>query len=485
MHTNNLSLKLRSHRPLLRGIAAVCLSAAVVAVTASCGPPPPECACDAALIKLVSEPPVAGGDGLFVLFVQYHGDETCDGGELCVDDELPQGLTCDPNDPAYSGGSPNTDWTCTCDGGSAVRCCFNSALPSEPATLPMIQVPVLVAPDAPKNEKNCASIAQDFPGSFEDHIVDNNMSCAEYSPVQPRIDVGIDKHHEGSFRYQEAGSFELTVTNLGDASVTGFTVVDAMPPGFHFIATSAPNWDCTAVSNLDMSETVTCTYSSALLPAAFTTLNLQVTLGDAEDFTGKDEVNCAEVTLAGDVNAENDSDCDPYCISGKVVHYASGVNDIFHAGDKEEPPSPSHYLLDWIAQNYAYSGVRNYDDNSGDRYFGHTFSDLQLPEHDICGAALKLRVRCGDTNDAVALYFTNEFGVDLSARWFYPLVDFDSPCDGSVHTLIELDLEHLQPYSTASTDLLPALASYEFLDVLVQDDTMVDFVDLDVTYCCE
>lgn len=485
MNTNNLSSKLRSHRTPLRGIAAICLSAAVVAVTAGCGHPP-ECACDAALTKLVLEPPVAGGEGRFGLVVNYHGNELCDDGELCVDDHLPPGMTCDPNDPAYDGGSLNTDWTCACNGGTDVRCCLNDALPTSPTTLPTIQVPVLVAPDVPGKGKNCASIAQDFEGSFEDHTDDNNMSCVKFGVLPGKVDLGIDKHHEGHFDYQGLGSFDLTVTNFGDVSATGFTVVDTMPPGFHFAGTSAPDWGCDAVSNFDMSQTVTCTYSGALLPSASTTLDLQVALGDAKGFTGKEDVNCATVTQAGDLNPANDSDCDPYCISGDVAHFGSGANDEFFAGNKEVLPSPSPDLLAWIDQNYAFSGVRDYDDNSQNRYFGHTFTDLQVPEYTICGAALTLHVRCGGDNDAVILQFTNGASLDAS-HWVHTLATspYDSPCNGETDTLVELNLAALPPGLNGSTNLLPALAAHGFLDVLVQDDTMVDFVDLDVTYCCE
>lgn len=487
MNTNLVSLKLRSNRTPTRGITLACLSAAVAAVLASCGQPP-ECACDAALTKLVLEPPLAGGEGVFGLVVNYHGSELCDDGELCVEDHLPPGLTCDPNDPAYNGGSPNTDWTCTCNGGSDVRCCLNGALPTSPTTLQRIQVPVLVAPDVQDKGKNCASIAQDFEGSFEDHADDNDMSCAEFTGLG-RVDVGIEKRHEGPFHYQGLGVFNLIVTNYGDASATGFTVVDSMPPGFHFAGTSSPDWSCDAVSNNDNSETVTCTYSGALLPSTSTTLDLQVTLGTQKSFTGKEDVNCARVTQAGDLNAENDSDCDPYCISGEVVgtaRFDSGVDDEFSANGAELA-SPSSALLDWIDMNYANSGTRAYDDGVQDRYFGHTFTDLQLPESDICGATLTLRVSCGDANDAVLLQFTDGQGIDASARWVHTLntPPYDSPCDFSMDTLIVLNLEDLPPFMNASTNLLPTLAAREFLDVLVQDDTKVDYVSLDLTYCCE
>jgi len=482
MNTNHLSSKLRSHCTPLRGLAAVGLSAAVVA---GCGHPP-ECACDAALTKLVLEPPVAGGEGRFGLVVNYHGNELCDDGELCVDDHLPPGMTCDPNDPAYDGGSLNTDWTCACNGGTDVRCCLNDALPTSPTTLPTIQVPVLVAPDVPGKGKNCASIAQDFEGSFEDHTDDNNMSCVKFGVLPGKVDLGIDKRHKGNFQFQGSGAFNLNVTNYGDVPATGFTVVDALPPGFHFAGTTAPDWDCQAVSDQDMNETVTCTYAGVLPPAtSTTTLDLQVTLDDFASFSGKN-ANCAEVTHAGDVNAENDRDCDLYCIEGGV-HFASGVDDVFSSGNGNEPASPSPDLQAWIADNYAIPGTRDYDEGGSNRYFGHTFTDLEPIGGTVCGGALSLRLTCGGHNDAIFLQFTDENGDVDKTRWYQSLgaSPIDSPCNGETATVLKLDLENLQTASSASTNLLPAIAAHGFLDVLVQDDTMVDFVDLDLTYCCE
>jgi hypothetical protein len=141
---------------------------------------PPECECDAAITKVELEPPDAGGAALYGLVVNYSGHPTCDGGALCVKDTLPAGLTCNPSDPAYTSPSTvNPDWDCSCTAGTEVTCCYQHPLPPTSLFLPTIKVPVLVSPKAPKTVHNCASILQDFDGSYDDHTAANNESCID------------------------------------------------------------------------------------------------------------------------------------------------------------------------------------------------------------------------------------------------------------------------------------------------------------------
>lgn len=178
MHNSILSFN-------LRGIIA-CLALMCGIFAQGCASPsPPECKCDAAITKLPLEQPDAGGSALYGLVVNYSGHPSCHDGLLCVEDPLPTGLTCDPNNPAYmSPSATNPDWDCSCNGGSSVKCCYNQPLPPASTNLPIIQVPVLVALDAPRTVHNCASILQDFPGSFEDNTDANNTSCVD-SKVLP------------------------------------------------------------------------------------------------------------------------------------------------------------------------------------------------------------------------------------------------------------------------------------------------------------
>lgn len=492
MNTVRLPSKPRFHHALSGALAAACLPAVAAMATAGCGLLP-ECECDAALTKLVLDEPVAGGAGQFGLLVNYNGHSLCDDGDLCVEDPLPGGLTCDPDDPAYGSSSTvNPDWTCACQDGAVVRCCLNAELPESATTFPLIHVPVLVAADAPGKLKNCATIAQDFPGSFEDHTTDNNTSCVETELREPRVDLGIDKGHDKPLAFGEQATFHLVVSNYGDTPATGFPVTDELPAGFAFAGTPSPGWSCQAVSAAapPHPETVTCTFSETLSPGTSTSLDLHVTLGDPAAFSGKEAMNCATVAASGDVNPANDSDCDPYCSGDSPLLFStSGVDDDFDLGNGPESPEPSPELLGWIAQSYAFPGVRNYDDAAINRYFGHTFTDLGPPlGYSICDARVTLRVRCGDSNDAVALYFTDQAGVDTAQHWSHALqgAPFNAPCNGGAATDLILDLSNLpvSAGSTASSSLLSGLNAHGFLDVLVQDDTAVDYVSLDLTYCC-
>lgn len=496
MNATLLSSKSRSYR-WTRNLVALCLPVAAAAVTAGCPlltqqAAEPECACDAAITKLALNEPVAGETGLYALVVNYGGHELCEGGQLCVDDSLPAGLSCDPADPAYTNPSAlNPDWTCSCTGGSVVHCCLSAELPSSPSGLPIIYVPVLVAPDAPDSIRNCASIAQGTKGSFEDNTPANNTSCVETGVAKPkRLDLAIEKSHDVPLAYGGNGVFHLAVSNQGNVDAAGFTVTDVLPPGFEFVGTDSPGWSCTAVSPLpgsNQGQTVTCVHSGTLSPATATMLDLHVTLGDAKSFTGKSAENCATVSAKADVNPKNDTDCDPYCID-YVTGLKSGQADDFDVGDGAESPSPSPDLLAWINTNYPIPGVRDYDEGAIDHVFGHTFTDLAPPSgYAICGAQVTLRVRCIGGNDTVNLHFTDADGFDPTQAWSYSLntAPLDVPCDGTTAAVVTLDLSNLPPADGAASSLLPGLNAHGFLDVIVQDDTAVDFVSLDMAYCCQ
>lgn len=493
MNTAFLPPKSRSLRPLTRYLAAACLPIGATFTMASCGllsrATPPECECDAALTKLVLNEPVAGGAGLYGLVVNYGGHPLCDNGDLCVNDDLPPGLTCDPSDPAYGTSSPvNPDWTCTCTGGSHVRCCLNADLPTSPTTLPVVYVPVLVAQDAPASVKNCASIVQ-LHGTFADNNEKNDKSCVESRVQKRKVDLTLEKSHDLPLVHGGEGVFHLVVSNLGDGPATGFTVTDILPAGFHFAGTTSPGWTCTSVVEAGglHHETVTCAFAGTLSPATSTSLDLGVDLGGQETFHPKEDQNCATVAAKGDIHPGNDSDCDPYCIDVQT-HLLSGVDDGFNNGNGTESPAPSPYVQGWIAANYAFSDVRDYDVATSNRYFATTFTDLAPPPGQaLCGATVTLRVKCDDTNDAVLLRFTDENGVDLPQAWshFLETAPFNAPCFGGTSTLITLDLANLPPDQNGTTNLLPGLAAHGFLDVLVQDDTAVDYVSLDVAYCCQ
>lgn len=154
--------------------------------------------------------------------------------------------------------------------------------------------------------------------------------------------------------------------------------------------------------------------------------------------------------------------------------YMSGIADNFVA--PTEPVSPSPNLLSWIAANYAFPGSRPHDDASIDRWFGTTFTNLRR-NGNICGATLRMTVRNGGSNDTMGLWFMGPNNQQLATGYGDSLVNRGIPF-GNTGT-ITLNLAALPN----NTNLIPTLNAQGFIDVVVQDDSAVDFVSLTITPC--
>ncbi len=172
---------------LVAGLAAVVGAGPAPTCCAVAAPAGDGCHCDASLKKVGPPSLVAGQQARYQLFVSYSGHESCSGGALCVEDALPAGLTCDPQNPAFASrksATPqrptvNAGWACTCTEGARVRCCLTGELPREARALPAIVVPVNVAAEtrAGSRLENCATIAQGFDKSFADTNASDDRSC--------------------------------------------------------------------------------------------------------------------------------------------------------------------------------------------------------------------------------------------------------------------------------------------------------------------
>lgn len=307
-----------------RLIAFVCLFSAVVAPLAASCVSKPDCACDAAILKLPPDQVTRGQPATYSLLVNYGGHELCDDGQLCVTDTLPPELSCDPAD--FTGGT-SPDWTCTCST-TSVRCCYASSLPDAPGLLPAINVPVHVAESATQSVKNCAAIDQGFQGSFEDSNATNNSSCVESkvvapTVVTPTVDLGVEKSHSEPMVYGQIGVFHIHISNNGDSPVSVFSVVDVLPVGLTFHhAEPSSLWACTATPPAPMTQqTVTCDFVSGtggLPPSTSTLLDLYVLLDGPEDeLLGAKLQNCASLDgVKGDISASNDASCDGFVVEG-------------------------------------------------------------------------------------------------------------------------------------------------------------------------
>jgi len=164
----------------------------------------------------------------------------------------------------------------------------------------------------------------------------------------------------------------------------------------------------------------------------------------------------------------------PQCESGE---WDVGDCDDFNL--PTEATSPSQALLDWITADYGNSDTRDCDENVLNRYWAHTFSGLEPP--DCChieSATLEIKVKNNDIsndNDSLLIGFISDTG----DSWDFATHLSGWVAVGSVGT-ITVDLSDV--YNDGNTNLLNTIESEGFLDVAVQDDSMVDCAIIHVSY---
>ena len=168
---------------------------------------------------------------------------------------------------------------------------------------------------------------------------------------------------------------------------------------------------------------------------------------------------------------------------------ANGINDNF--APPTEPASPSAGLLGFFA--FLGVGAVDFDPIPTDQFFGHTITGLPPC---ITGATLEIHMRAGPSfltnTDSLALEFQ---GITATPRFEWALrvndlIDFATAggqtvwTPGSDFTFI-LDLDNLPPDGQGDTSVIDSMNTTGTLDVMVQDDTGVDYMVLTVTSNCD
>lgn len=161
--------------------------------------------------------------------------------------------------------------------------------------------------------------------------------------------------------------------------------------------------------------------------------------------------------------------------------FTAGTPDEFSL--PTESPVPSAHLIDYTSKFWPQRTTRLFDMSATDVALIHTFTGWKAR---VCGATLEIRLRGGpdplSTNDSIRLGLKG--GTDHQQAFHYwvtirRVVGSWGP--GSEATLT-LDLAHLPVYGGFPTDILFALSDGE-LELLVEDDTAVDYATLTVCGC--
>jgi len=176
--------------------------------------------------------------------------------------------------------------------------------------------------------------------------------------------------------------------------------------------------------------------------------------------------------------------CLPDCPDPELSVFQAGEVDDFNL--PTEPAYPSQELID--ANLYAPGyGLRDFDEITNDKPFGHTFTGLPPC---IVAAELEIRMKtCGSLalNDVLLLELVNpsappHFAWSKGIRYL-PLVPLGTPIGSWTHphtATFTLNLDAL----VGGVSILKHLKDGD-LDVYVSDDTAVDYIILRVWTCPE
>jgi len=165
----------------------------------------------------------------------------------------------------------------------------------------------------------------------------------------------------------------------------------------------------------------------------------------------------------------------------RPLHYLAGIEDDF--APPQEATSPSDELVAYTEESWPQVTTRLFDTEGTDMALIHTFTGWTEPP---CGATLTLHVHAGpnplSTNDSIRMQVIG--GSDPQQAFLYWVtIRFVTgswgPGDDAVVTL---DLADLPAYGGFPTDILPSLSGGK-LDLLVEDDTAVDYAQLDICRC--
>jgi len=277
-------------------------------------------------------------------------------------------------------------------------------------------------------------------------------------------------------------------------------VQDALPAGLSFVNVQGLDWDC--------NNSIQCIYQGTypipdgLLPD----ITITVEVDSAEPI-----INCGRIFFSGaagpvtpgpDSNPANNDSCvqinpvTPEC-GVREEEFTAGTMDDFQG---PEPASPSPDLRDFLGQS-GITSLGQFDEQLRNTLFGHTFSNLldpDLPDQMICAATLEIRMRptSGDTdNDTIDLRFVQNRanfgseGFDNEVVWRRFLGPgqatdgiFNSWDPGDPAQTLVLDLTALPQPDGTTISVIDQLNQNGFLDILIQDDTAVDYVKLTVKY---
>jgi uncharacterized repeat protein (TIGR01451 family) len=223
---------------------------------------------------------------------------------LVITDTLPIGFTFDAAATAANTLTAASQFTCgavTIAGPRDVVTC------TRPATVPVtqgqeVQLVLLtqVTSAAVGNVANTAWLAT----AGDLNVGNNSSTTSVLAVVVPDLTVAKSVTPATLVRGQPA-QYTVTVTNGGSGPTIGaITMTDAMPAGVAFVSVAEPEWSCAATGDVSTGQTVTCTRTAPLAPAASAVATLAVTVTPAAPSTVSNSVT---VATPSELNTGNNS----------------------------------------------------------------------------------------------------------------------------------------------------------------------------------
>ncbi len=161
--------------------------------------------------------------------------------------------------------------------------------------------------------------------------------------------------------------------------------------------------------------------------------------------------------------------------------HKAGANDNFALGNNE-PASPGSAMQQ--ARPGCEGRWSDFDNPKCDTCFGHTFTNIKPRDCYVLGARLTIRMRANHGCFGLSHNDTLSLGSNGNTSWGKNIGSLvGSPWTAGSDQTITLNLAALPGPGSTTVNMISALQSGS-LDVFVQDDTAVDYMELTVTYCC-
>jgi hypothetical protein len=143
-----------------------------------------------------------------------------------------------------------------------------------------------------------------------------------------------------------------------------------------------------------------------------------------------------------------------------------------------EHPQPRDDVLAWIEENYAAaSGSRDFGEDRRDQYWAHSFTNLSMPGYlcEIQGAVLEIVVKNKHGNDHLKFGCIDSPTDDWEFSWKLTQIGVQV----GEQKKLTYDLSNAN-----GMNLLDTIMSHGFLDVAVDDDSIVYCVKLSLKCRC-